>query len=586
MSKGSAPAGVTTATQTNPTQMMQAPFLQGGWNSALNLFNNFPLQYYPGQTLADFRAPNPFVGQGYNETYNAGQNINAMLPQYNAAYSSALAPQANPADPYYQQYAAGQSGPSQYYRSVADLATNAGNQYAPQVAQYANQAAANNNLGLSQLGQTASGYYLNANPYIDQMAAQAMAPITQNYQTTTAPGITGSFAGSGRTGSGAAQLAAAQGQQNYLNSLTNLSTNIYGQNYARERQAQDVAASQYGQLYNQGLQTGISGNQAAAGIYDQALRLGLSATQADQLAQQYGISGLNAANTTGNQQQIDALRLFPQVAAAQLLGPNATVQAGQGLSSIDQQYRSFEQAALEDQAKRFYGNQQAPYDTLSAYLKNIGQPQAGSGQTSTPYFQNEMANMLGAGLGATGILKNLGGVGGLGGLGGTGGLLGSQGALFGSLADASIAAGGPPLAAGLATTAGLEGLPLAAMAAPAAWIICTELKRQGKLPKRHWAAGLPVFAAYPEIATRGYYVWAIPSVRHLRRKPDSLYSRLLGTVFRWRAEDIAARSGVKGARKLWRGRSVTAALALPCLVLGVLAGEQDWQSIYRDEVRA
>jgi hypothetical protein len=106
--------------------------------------------------------------------------------------------------------------------------------------------------------------------------------------------------------------------------------------------------------------------------------------------------------------------------------------------------------------------------------------------------------------------------------------------------------------------------------------------RQEKLPRKHWAAGLPVFDRYPAIAKRGYYVWAIPSVKHLRQQPDSRYSRFLGVVFRWRAEDIAARRGVKGARRLWRGRAVTAALALPCLALGVLAGEQDWRQVYKE----
>jgi hypothetical protein len=111
---------------------------------------------------------------------------------------------------------------------------------------------------------------------------------------------------------------------------------------------------------------------------------------------------------------------------------------------------------LEDQAKRFYGNQQAPYDTLSAYLKNIGQPQAGSGQTSTPYFQNQMANLLGAGLGATGILKNFGGLGGLGGLGG-----GAEG-----LGSALAFGGGGEL--GVAPALGLAGSTAGELAAGAA----------------------------------------------------------------------------------------------------------------------
>lgn len=433
--KGSSPAGTTTQTQVNPTQQMQLPFLQGGWNSALNLFDTQPLQYYPQQTLAQ----NPLLEQGYTDVYNTGQGLNAMLPAYNTAYNTMLAGgNTSPADPYYQQYASGQTPQQQYYNSVADAATSGGAGFAGDIANYANQAAANNNIGLTSLGQTAqgqgvgmqelakaaSGYYVNKNPYIDQMYAQAAAPLGEDYQRRIAPGINSAFSGAGRYGSGAAAQAASTGQQNYLDSLAGLSSSIYGQNYARERQAQDAAATQYsqlgnqagqayGQLYNQGLGMGITGNTAAAAVYDQALRMGMSATQASQLAQQYGVAGLQNSFNTSQQAQQNALRLFPQYAAAQMAGPNATLQAGQGLTQLTQQ-------AIDDQMKRFYGVQNAPYETLSKYLANIGQPTTGSSQTTNPYFQNPMASMLGGALGLTGIGSNLGlfGSGGLGGLGG------------------------------------------------------------------------------------------------------------------------------------------------------------------------
>jgi hypothetical protein len=46
---------------------------------------------------------------------------------------------------------------------------------------------------------------------------------------------------------------------------------------------------------------------------------------------------------------------------------------------------------------------------------------------------------------------------------------------------------------------------------------------------------------------------------------------MIATVFCWRAEDLAARNGVKGARRLIRGRLVTAAMVLPCLACGIIA---------------
>jgi hypothetical protein len=481
VSKGSSPAGSTTQTSVNPTQQVQLPFLQTGSNNAQNLYNNNPMSYYPGQTLADFRAPNAFVGDAYNQMYNVGQGLNAFLPGYNAAYSSAIGGgmggAASPAYPYYQQAAAGQSGPQQYYRSVGDLSTNAGNLYAGNIAGYAGQAGANNNVGLNALGttaagggpgmeqlaQTASGYYLNSNPYIDKMYQTAAAPVTQNFQTAIAPGLDYGFANSGRYGSGAQAAAQGNAQQNLGRTLGDLSTNIYGQNYARERQAQDTAASQYtqlgtqaganyGQLYNQGLGLGITGNQAAGQVYDQGLRTALSAAQADAAAQQYGVSGLQSGFNTGNAAQMAALGLFPQVAAAQMAPANATLQAGQGLSSIDQTYRAFEQAQMDDAAKRFYGVQSAPYTTLDAFMKNIGSPTAGSGTVSNPYFSNPVANALGAATGATGIAKNLGKLGGGGGAAGTAADIGAD---FGGIGIAPLTG-----ASSVGTAAASGGIPL------------------------------------------------------------------------------------------------------------------------------
>jgi hypothetical protein len=137
---------------------------------------------------------------------------------------------------------------------------------------------------------------------------------------------------------------------------------------------------------------------------------------------------------------------------------------------------------------------------------------------------------------------------------------------------------------GAAAAGGGAGLDAAAAALPLMWIVCTELMRQGRMPKRHWITGAPVFAAYPETVKNGYYLWAIPTVRHLRRHPDSLFSKAVGTAFRWRAENIAAHKGVPGARKLWRGAMVTAALYPVCKMLGHLVGKQDWASVYREGV--
>lgn len=118
------------------------------------------------------------------------------------------------------------------------------------------------------------------------------------------------------------------------------------------------------------------------------------------------------------------------------------------------------------------------------------------------------------------------------------------------------------------------------------WIVCTELMRQGKMPKRYWIYGSKRFANYWEYGKRGYYLWAIPCVKHLRAKPDSLLSKVLEVVFNWRAEYVAACGGLKGAKKTWYGAAITAVLWPVCAFLAVTVcpfleeESTDWNLVY------
>lgn len=133
------------------------------------------------------------------------------------------------------------------------------------------------------------------------------------------------------------------------------------------------------------------------------------------------------------------------------------------------------------------------------------------------------------------------------------------------------------------TAGGIGGI-LGAVASVVSWIICTELVKQRRMPLRWYTYGAQVWRYYPEEVKEGYYVWAVPSVRHLRAHPYSLYSRFLCRIFNWRAEDIAAQSGVPGARRLVRGAMVTATLWPLCYALGwarlQLNKRTDWEQVY------
>ena len=459
MSKGSKPAGTTTQTTINPTQAAQLPYLQQGWGSAQNLYQQQPVMpYYPGATMAPW---NPAVQTGYEGIYNtgAGSVAQGLQPNATGAFNTAVTGgygvNNSPAYGAYQSFAQGTNPNQQNLANLQQTALNSGNYYANAVGGYANplmgfaNSAAGGNLGLSTLGgvaqgqgagmqqlaQTAGGAYLdpNSNPWLGAMAQAAAAPVTRAYQTATAPQADYNFANAGRYGSGAMAGLRSTNEQNLGKTLADQSAGLYGQNYSNERARQDAAAQQYaglqnqagagyGALYNQGLGLGMQGALNAANVtgqagnqYSQGLTSAQNAIQQLMASQQYGATGLQGGYQSGNAAALQALQQYPQFAQAQFIPARAQLEAGKGLTEMTQ-------AEIADQMKRYYGEQNAPWDTLAKYMSSIGQYTSGSNTQTSPYFQNQTANLL-SGLGGTlGIGQQLfGGSGGglLGGLGGS-----------------------------------------------------------------------------------------------------------------------------------------------------------------------
>lgn len=100
-------------------------------------------------------------------------------------------------------------------------------------------------------------------------------------------------------------------------------------------------------------------------------------------------------------------------------------------------------------------------------------------------------------------------------------------------------------------------------------IICTELMRQGRLSKRLWLIGTKEFQGYWEHGKRGYYLWSIPVVRHLKAHPESRFSGFIEKLFNIRAEYVAARNGHKRYRKTLLGAVVTKGMYGLCWSLAV-----------------
>lgn len=101
------------------------------------------------------------------------------------------------------------------------------------------------------------------------------------------------------------------------------------------------------------------------------------------------------------------------------------------------------------------------------------------------------------------------------------------------------------------------------------WIVCTELVRQGRMPRKYYVSGLRVFNSYRQDLLAGYYIWAIPAVALLKEKPHCLRSRFICWFFNHRAEFLASRSNVASARDTVIGQMVSAAVYGFCWVLGM-----------------
>lgn len=101
---------------------------------------------------------------------------------------------------------------------------------------------------LGQVGQTAAGGFLNANPYQQAMMEAATRPLTQQFSQTVLPGISSLYSRSGRLGSGSMERALGTATEAFGRSLGDITANIAGTQYQQERGLQQQAQLQQAQL--------------------------------------------------------------------------------------------------------------------------------------------------------------------------------------------------------------------------------------------------------------------------------------------------------------------------------------------------
>lgn len=472
---GPSSSGNITQTTTNPTQAAQLPFLSGLWSNAQTNAQNNPFQYYPGQTLAN---QDPNLSSGYNSIAGAAGSNASNYPAISGSLNSTLgygsgaqgnlAATASGSNPFMYDIGTVENGLNGNFSQGLNFAQgNAAPQrqvsnITGQLGNLALGGGLNNQFlqaGTRNLTDTANGSYLNSNPFLTGMFNAAADPVRRQYMTATAPQTDSNYEAAGRYGSGALGNARSQNESNLVTGLGNMASNIYGSNYQNERGLQNSAAttlagtglgfgSLQGQLLSNAGQLGLGNiNTMLGGLNSSNTALG---TQGQLYSNE-----LNAQNQAGlglSNNATQALGLYPSLASSAYQPGQMQVQAGQGLTGLSQQQ-------IADQMARFYGNIQAPWQTLQQEGALFGQPTTGSNSQRSPLLG---PSPLSSALGIGGGLNSLFGSGGVGsGLFGGGAAPMFDAATQASIAD--VAAGGMGLAdvggGGAAGKGAAEALP-------------------------------------------------------------------------------------------------------------------------------
>lgn len=226
----------------------------------------------------------------------------------------------------------------------------------------------------SLMGSTASGGFLNGNPWLDQQYDRAASAVTRNYRDAVKPGIDSQFINSGMYGSELWQNAQDSARDQLGRSLEGMAGSMYGQNYQQERDRMMGAAS--------GIQ----------GAFDSSLNRGLNAA---------GLSNSAFANERNN--MMTAMGMAPGLAQADYADFDR-------LMGVGNQVQQQAQGNIMDQVGRWNHYQNQPEQTLNNYAGIIGNlgGMGGTGTQSQPLYGNSTGqNLLGAGMAGMGLLSGI-----------------------------------------------------------------------------------------------------------------------------------------------------------------------------------
>lgn len=432
--------GGSQSTTTKPWKEAQ-PFILQGYQAAQDLFNKGPAEFFPGKTyvspseattkalnLAEQRAisGSPLLSQAQG---TVGGLMNYVNP-YTSQISSLGMTAADPSAAFYQNLSSG--GMNAAFQPASNVfgqimgatgSTQAADFYrnlmnnqaaAPGSDFYRSMMAEQTPTEAMQMARrTASGEYLQGNPFLEGALSRANRLATESYQEGLR-GLQSQASAAGRYGSGAMGQQVAKGQDVFARALTEQNQQAYMQNYAQERAAQEAAIGRLGGMEQQAIANRFAGaagltageqqaidNQmaGAAGLsreQQQAIDNRMSAATAQAGLAQQGITNQLAgaqALTAGQQQALDT-KLNALGAAADLERADVATRFGaaqlapqlaeqdfadlQRLLSVGQAREGYDAAKLEDEMARYNYAQNADWQNLNRYLGALGQTPMGT----------------------------------------------------------------------------------------------------------------------------------------------------------------------------------------------------------------
>lgn len=317
-------------TTTKPWKEAQ-PYILQGYQEAQKLYESGGPQFFPGQT---YISPSEATTQALNLAEQRATAGSPLLKQAQSAAGNLM----SATNPYAAQIAALGASPTadpsaDFYRSIMESGAS------PEEA-------------MALTRRTASGEYLNGNPYLEGALSRANRLATESYQEGLR-GLQSQASAAGRYGSGAMGQQVAKGQDVFARALTEQNQQAYMQNYAAERAAQEAAIGRLGGYEQQGIQNRF----AAAGGLSSGAQQGI----ANQLAALGAAGQMSAADLN---RQMQAAQLAPQLAEQDYLDMQKLLMVGQAREGYDA-------TALQDQMARWNYEQNLPYQQLQRYQSAI-----------------------------------------------------------------------------------------------------------------------------------------------------------------------------------------------------------------------